>query len=198
MTAAPKNQGDVASLSQSPADLARLEVNLEAISALREKLEELCPATDHQHMWERKHFVDTLNAITNFVGNIMDTALPSSDDGLDIIQQHPATELLSKLSAALKRLDEGYVVEILQPTDPKGGSTYNASDRLVIHTCLMSVNILANVKDITIKDAQQRVGKALNELGIKVRGKHVTKKNLDSWRRAPPGSRSPSHLVRGV
>ena len=193
MSATLENKGLAALTSpdftKEIAELTQKKHDQAAAGDLYAKLEVLCPANDEPLRWERNLAVGILAAVTEHVGKIMDSEHPSTSGEPTIIRQHPATQVLSELTAALQDLDKGHVDERLRQLSNGGSSAYNALERSEIETYLRLVDILVARKGTTIKDAQQQVAEALEELNITVRGETVTAKKLSSWRRYPPGSR---------
>jgi hypothetical protein len=172
------------SLVERALQVARAASDTKAVDDLRERLSELSPAPE----WTRSDAIRILAAVADFVGEIMDTALPESD-GMLIVREHSTTTLLRQLQTVLADLDEGKIDKRLKKTKENRGAAYTALERQKIDSWLVAVEGIRRVKKLSLPAAQKQLAASLRLRGSKFRGKLITATNLKSWRRAPPGKR---------
>jgi hypothetical protein len=161
--------------------------DLLTVAELRESLSKLAPEGVSSRKFDRKNIVPILKVIGAAVGAIMNTEIATEES--TVIFVHTTSQLLTELAEALGDLDRGLVDAWPRPENNGGSRQYNTRERATISFCLETVSIYQSMKRTTLAEAEKQVSVFVERMGIKIRGKRVTAKNLNSWRRHPPGSR---------
>jgi hypothetical protein len=178
--------------------LAIAASDAKAVRDLRERLSLLGPGgLSPAAKWTRRDAIQILHAMADFIKFITADHRPDKKDEdktifeiVEDFRDHRTARALRELATALADLDEGKIDERLKKTEKMRGRALTALARQNINRWLAAVEItLARDKTLTRAAARKEVAVQLKDLGIKFLGKPITAKNLDSWKREPPGKR---------
>ncbi|MEI7711844.1 MAG: hypothetical protein WCI94_10455 [Rhodospirillales bacterium] len=154
------------------------------VRALRARLDEICRTHGPTQNFTRADVIEIFDALAETVGAVMDTE--SVHDDITIIHQHTTTQLVRQVVTAIQELDKGVVDEWLRPTGSVGSSKYKPRELDSIRTALETVWFFRTANRIKLAEAEKLAAEFCRKWRIKVRGKEITARKLQGWRRMPP------------
>lgn len=137
--------------------------------------------------WTREHAVEILEIIAEGIGPLVDTEIPNKEVDTRLFEKHVTMEMLENLADALRDIKDGNVDSRFRPPAGLGGAAHKTSEKKAVKTYLGFVDWDKVNNQSSYPVAEKRVAATLEELSIKFRGKAITAKKLDGWRRTVSG-----------